>query len=287
MNGEDKAQMRVTPCPGKFASAEFFENIFCHPLLPVALCGVRKVPAEPGLREEEFGLFQPVAGVAPFEGEGGARLFEEGGEALGAVLRDHLIVAAGEEEDRRIVELWGVWGLEGKHGTEEDGAREDVGAEEEQGGGDVGAVGVADGDHLAEMLAGGLVFNEVGEFVGAADEIVFVEDAGGEAAEEAGLAVFEDLSTRAEQGGAGAEELAERDEVILVATGAVEEEECGGGAGMEEVVHGSFFSHGLKRINEDGLQPCDPGWRQIFRRKRLVCGRGHTAINHLLPSSLI
>jgi hypothetical protein len=56
MNGEDKARMRVTPRPGKFASAEFSENIFCHPLLPVALCGAREVAGEPGLREEELGL---------------------------------------------------------------------------------------------------------------------------------------------------------------------------------------------------------------------------------------
>jgi hypothetical protein len=198
---------------------------------------------EPSVSQSEFGLFQPVAGVAPFEGEVGAGLFEEDGEALGAVLRDHLIVAAGEEEDGCVVELWRLRGLEGKHGTEEDGTGEDVGAEEEQGGGDVGAVGVADGDHLAEMLAGGLVFDEVGEFVGAADEIVFVEDAGGEAAEETGLSVFEDLSARAEERGAGAEELAEGDEVVFVAAGAVEEEKRGGGAGFETGEHGNLFSH--------------------------------------------
>ena len=76
----------------------------------------------------------------------------------------------------------------------------------------------------AAMLARALVFDEVGEFVGAMDEVGFVEDAGGETTEEAGLAVFEDLSARAEQRGAGAQESAERDEIVFVAAGAVEEE---------------------------------------------------------------
>jgi len=253
MNGEDNARTRVTPRPGEFASAEFpertflagvtrLENIFCHLLLSVALCGAREMLGEPRLGEEEFGLLESVVGIAPFEGEVGARLFEEDGEALGAVLGDHLVVAAGEEEDGGAGELRGVRGLEGEHGAEEDGAGQDVGAEEEHRGGDVGAVRIADGDHLAEMLAGGLVFDEVGKFVGAADEVVFVEDARGEAAEEAGLSVFEDLSARAEQGGAGTEELSEGDEVILVAAGAVEKEERGGGAGVEAVDHGIFLA---------------------------------------------
>lgn len=127
------------------------------------------------------------------EGEVGARLFEEDGCA---------------------VELRGMRGLKREHGAEEDGAGEDVGVEEEHRG----------GDDFAEMTAGALVFDEVGQFVGAPDEVVFVEDAGGEAAEEAGLAVLEDLSTLAEQRGTGAEKLAERDEVVLVAAGAVEQE---------------------------------------------------------------
>ena len=150
-----------------------------------------------------------MPGIKPIQGDLGADLFEEDGEVLGAVLRDHVVVAAGEEEDGGAGELRGMWRLEREHGAEEDGAGEDVGAKEEHRGGDVGAVGVADSDDWAEMTAGALVFDEVGEFVGAAHEVVLVEDARSQTAEEAGLAVLEDLSARTKHGGAGAEELAE------------------------------------------------------------------------------
>jgi hypothetical protein len=202
---------------------------------------------EPLAREGEFGLLEAVAGVAPFEGHVGAGVFEKDGEPLGAVLRDHAVVAAGEEEDRCLVELRRLRGFEGQHGAEEDGSGESVRAEKKHRGGDVGTVGVADGDDFPEVLPGGLVRNEVGQFVRAADEVVLVEDAGSEAAEEAGLAVFEDLSARAEQGGAGAEELSEWKEIVLVAAGAVEKEKRGGGAGVDDEVH-SFGSGPSRRL---------------------------------------
>jgi len=202
-----------------------------------------KVLVEPVTGEGEFGLLEFVAGVAPFEGELGAGLFEEDGEALGAVLRDHVVMASGEEKNRSVVELRELRGFQRDHGTEEDGAGEDVGAKEEHGCGDVGAVGVTDGNHFAEMTAGALVFDEVGKFVGAADKVVLVEDAGSEAAEETGLAVFEDLSARTEQGRAGPEEVAERKEIVFVAAGAVKQEERGRGAGFEDGLH-EVFSYG-------------------------------------------
>lgn len=174
--------------------------------------------------QSEFGLLETVAGVAPFEGEVGAGLLEERSEALRAVLGDHAVMASGEEENGSFVQLRGIGRLQREHGAEEDGAGEDIRAEQKHGRSDVGAVGIADGDNFSEMAAGALVFDEIGQFMGAADEVVFVEDARSQAAEEAGLAVFEDLSARAEQRGAGAEEASERDEVVFVAAGAVEEE---------------------------------------------------------------
>jgi hypothetical protein len=167
-------------------------------------------------------------------------LFEEDGEALGAVLRDHVVMASGEEKNRGVVELRGLRGFQRHHGTEEDSAGEDVGAKEEHGCGDVGAVGVTDGNHFAEMTAGALVFDEVCQFVGAADKVVLVEDAGSEAADDAGWAVFEDWSARTEPGRAGPEEVAERKEIVFVAAGAVEEKEGGRGAGFEDGLNEVF-----------------------------------------------
>ena len=201
-----------------------------------------KVLVEPVTGKGEFGLLESVAGIAPLKSDAGAGLFEEDGEALGAVLRDHVVVASGEEKNRGVVELRGLRGFQRDHGTEEDGAGEDVGAKEEHGCGDVGAVGVSDGNHFAEMTAGALVFDEVGQFVGAADKVVLVEDAGSEAAEETWLAVFEDLSARTEQGRAWPEQVAERKEIVFVATGAVEEKEGGRGAGFEDGDHQNFLA---------------------------------------------
>lgn len=182
---------------------------------------LRKVPAEPLAGESELRLLESVAGLAPFEGEVGTGLFEQDGRAV---------------ESRR------VRGLERDHGAEEDGAGENIRPEKEHRGGNVGAVGVADRDDFSEMTSGPLVFDEIGQFMRAADEVVLVENTRSQTTEEARLAVLEDLSARAEQRGAGAEEPSERGEVVLVAAGAVEEEKSRGGAGMKQEIHTVQFS---------------------------------------------
>jgi hypothetical protein len=192
------------------------------------------------LGEDELGRLEAVTVLEPLESEAGASLFKEDGKALGAVLRNHVVLTSGEHEDWRVLQLRGIRRFERKHGAEEDSAGEGFGAEEEHRCGDVGAIGVADGDDAAEMLAGALIFDEVGQLVSAADEVILVEDARGEAAEEAGLAVFEHLSARAEQGRTGAEETAEREESVFVAPGAVEEKEGGRGARFEDGLHEVF-----------------------------------------------
>ncbi len=75
---------------------------------------------------------------------------------------------------------------------------------------DVGAVGVADGDELrwveAVLFGGGLY--EIRQLVGAEDEVLVVEDALGEAAEEAWGAVLGDLAAGAQDGRFGEDLLA-------------------------------------------------------------------------------
>ena len=74
---------------------------------------------------------------------------------------------------------------------------------------------------------GGLVFDEIGQFVRSADEVFLIEDSRSKAAEESGGTVFQDLSAGAEQGGAGSELAAETDQVVFISAGAVEQEERG------------------------------------------------------------
>jgi len=228
-----------------------------------SLVFIGEVVVKPILGEGEFRLLESMAGVAPFEGDAGAGMFEEDGETLGVVQRDHGVVSTSEQEDGRAIELRRIRRLEGKHGTEKDGAGEDVGPEEKHRSSDVGAVGVTDGDHLTEVVAGALVFDKVGQFVGAADEIVLVENTGGEAAEEAGLSVFEDLSARTEQGRAGTEEATEREEIVLVAAGAVEQKKRGRCAGFEAGDHQNFFSHSRSGAETAHRQTGEDEWRNF------------------------
>ena len=196
-----------------------------------------EMAVEPLAGEGEFGSLEVVAGVAPFEGDVGAGLSEQDSEALGALLRDHAVAASGEEKNGRAAESGRMRRIQRKHGTEKNGSGKKVGAEEEYGSGDVGAVRVTHGDNFSEMTTGGLVFDEIGQLVGAANEVVFVEDAGCKTAEETRLSALEDLSARTQQRGAGAEESSEGDKVVFVAAGAMKEEERGRGARVEEEVH--------------------------------------------------
>jgi hypothetical protein len=78
-----------------------------------------------------------------------------------------------------------------------------------------------------------------GEFGGATSDVFEVEDALGEAAEEAWHAALEDVASWREDGGIGIEHAREREEVVLAASGSVEHEECAracGGGGDEDVL---------------------------------------------------
>lgn len=180
--------------------------------------------------------------VAPFDCEIGAGLLEDSPESLGAFRRDHGVAAPGEEKHWNGVESgWMRW-LKRDHGAKKNGTGQNFGAKQKHGGGNVGSVRISDGNDLAQMTSGGLVSDEVGEFVRAPDQVVLVEDSRSDPAKESRLAIFENLSAGAEQCGAGTEKLSERNKVVFVAAGAVEEKECWRGAGVEEEVHSVQFS---------------------------------------------
>lgn len=164
-----------------------------------------------------------MAGLLPIEGDFRARPEEERGEARGLVSRHHFIVAARDDQHRHVAKVRRVRRVERNHGAQKDGAGQNTGAEQEHRGGDVGAVGIADGDDLPEMMAFALVFDEIGQLMRAPDEIGFVENPGSQTTEEAELSVFVDFAARAEQRGFGADQLSQRDQVVFVAAGAVQQ----------------------------------------------------------------
>ncbi len=130
---------------------------------------------------------------------------------------------AGEVRERRD--------REGHGGAKEDRGAEDFRPEQQKRGGDIGSVRVAEGGDVlrAKAILGSGGNDEIGKFVGAELEIFEVEDAHGEAAEEARHAVFEDFASRTEEACAGEDGAAERQEVTLIAAGSVEKQEDGGG----------------------------------------------------------
>ena len=132
-------------------------------------------------------------------------------------------MATRQHEHRCAVQARGGCRFEWDHGAEKHGAGQDLGSQKEQGGRDVGAIGIADSDDFTEASASRLVFDKIGEFVCATNEVGLVENSRSQTAEKAGLAVFEDLPAGAQQGRAGPEDSSERNQVIFVPAGAVEE----------------------------------------------------------------
>jgi hypothetical protein len=76
-------------------------------------------------------------------------------------------------------------------------------------------------------MAFALVLDEVSQLVRAADKVGFVENARSQAAEKAELSVLVDLAARAEQRRTRSNQLSERDEVILIPTSSVQQEQRG------------------------------------------------------------
>jgi hypothetical protein len=99
---------------------------------------------------------------------------------------------------------------------------------EEDAGRDVGAVGIADSYHFLEskLIANGRTPHKLRQFIGPRLQILQVENAFRQPPEEAGVAVLQCLAARAEQSRCRIELAPERDELVLISTGSVEQEQC-------------------------------------------------------------
>ena len=92
---------------------------------------------------------------------------------------------------------------------------------------DVRPVREADGDDMLriEAVPHGGIRDKIRQFVGAPRKIVQIKDAFREAAEEAGHTAFHYLAAWAEQGGPAVECLAEAEQVVFIASCAVQQEQ--------------------------------------------------------------
>src|SRR5665213_2900620 len=96
---------------------------------------------------------------------------------------------------------------------------------QQQRGGDIGAIGKADRDRPVDAVSFTRGLDKVGQFGGTSFEIVEVELARPEPTEKARHAVFQYLAARRQERAAGRQSLAERDEIVLVAAGAVQQQQ--------------------------------------------------------------
>ena len=112
------------------------------------------------------------------------------------------------------------------HRAEKDCAGEHSRAEQENGGRDVRAIGITDRVDSAriEFVFGRRGANEIGQLVRAPDDIFFIEDAFGQAPEKSRHAVLENVAARTEQGRSWIEIAAERDHVVFVSAGSMQEQ---------------------------------------------------------------
>jgi len=202
------------------------------------------LPLEPHLGIGEVGRGETMAGAQHLLGDVRSAGPEERGEA-GRLVRGNDRIDGAVEQERTLAGERARGGglIEHDHGTQQQGAGQGLGPQQEQGGGDVGAVGKADCDEpggVDSMGAGG-GGDEVGQLVGASDNLRGIKDPLGQPGKEARRAVLADIAARTEHGVARGKGSGQREQVALGATSAVEQEQRPGGnvrARLKKMVKG-------------------------------------------------
>ncbi|MNI93837.1 hypothetical protein D3C73_1518460 [compost metagenome] len=95
---------------------------------------------------------------------------------------------------------------------------------EQQAAGNICSVRVTDGDKIVavEAVLRSCAVQELLHFMGAEDQILFIEDAFGQPPEITRHAVLQHISPDAQHRGAGRQRLRQRKQVMLIAAGAME-----------------------------------------------------------------
>ena len=133
-----------------------------------------------------------------------------------------------EERSTRVCDRSGSCGRhERDHRAKQDRAGQHFGPEEQNCRGNVRAIGITDRGHALriEFISRRGGDHKISQFVRAADDVFFIEDAFSQAPEKSRHAVFEDLAARTEQRRGWIEIAAERNHVVFIAAGSMQEQE--------------------------------------------------------------
>ncbi len=147
------------------------------------------------------------------------------GEPAGIFNGHDWIGGTRKDEDRLAAEIGFRRIGKRHHGADQDGTGQRLGAKQQNGGGDIGAIGKTYGDGGRQIIFSPRGLDEIGKIVGAFRHIGLVEDTFGESAEEARHAVLQHRAARRNQRPSRRQRAAQRNEIILVAAGAVQQEQ--------------------------------------------------------------
>ena len=148
------------------------------------------------------------------------------GEAAGVVDGQDRITQAAGKEHPRAGQIRRDFRNQWDHRTQQDCLREGSGTEQQQARRDVRAVGVTDGRDLVRLktVVTRCSSDEIGQLVGAMNQVLFIEHALGEPPEETWHAILRDLATGTQQVGIRCQRAAELKQIAFIAAGAVQQQ---------------------------------------------------------------
>jgi hypothetical protein len=198
-------------------------------------------------------LGQAMSGVFERNRQISSCTAEQGRELARFVRWCHRVVIGRRDKHRRAFQIGQLLRNERHHRPQERRTAQRAGPKQEQTGGNVCAIRVADGEQVLsiKVIVLGRQLDELGKLVRATDEVFLIKNSWRQPAEEARHTVFQHLAARAQQGRLGIERVADPDEVGFVSAGAMQKEESSRGAARYEDVLEIKYWGSIHKVDSD------------------------------------
>src|SRR5439155_20025277 len=206
---------------------------------------------EPICRFAYFARHETVASQLPLESDICVRRLEKLNQSFYTRSRNNRIHSSSRNEHRGAIEIVSLRWLVDEHRPKEDCRLDDSGVYEHRCGGDVGTIGIPQCEDTIRIKPVGnhRRANEPRQLLGARAHFLRIEHALGESPEETWRSILQNISAGTQYGGAGRDCLADANEIVLVAAGAMQYEERLSGAGIlrghKAMNESEIFGHAL------------------------------------------
>src|SRR6266567_4466127 len=149
-------------------------------------------------------------------------------QALSLRSRNDWVLITGGDQNSHRSQVRQIVRNQRHHGAEENGCVQYFRPKQQYASSNISAVGVTDGDDLIsrEFVVRRCRGDEIRKFVRALFQILDVEHTFGEPSEESRHSIFEDLAARAKQCGIRVELASKWDEIVFVAAGSMQKQQC-------------------------------------------------------------